>query len=43
MAEYLTEMEAEQKIISIIPETIKGAVIEVIKREPINRLSLIHI
>ena len=38
MAEHLTEFEAEEKIKAIIPETIKGEIIEVIKREPINRL-----
>ena len=38
MAEYLTEFEAEQKIKAIIPQTIKSEIIEVIKREPINRL-----
>ena len=38
MAEPLTEFEAEQKIKAIIPQTIKGEIIEVIKREPINRL-----
>lgn len=38
MANNLTEFEAEQKIKAIIPPTIKGEIIEVIKREPINRL-----
>ncbi len=38
MANYLTETETEQKIKAIIPETIKGEIIEVIKREPISRL-----
>ena len=38
MAEHLTEFEAEQKIKAIIPQAIKGEIIEVIKREPINRL-----
>lgn len=34
----MTEFEAEQKIKAIIPETIKGEVIEVIKREPVSRI-----
>ena len=34
----MTEFDAEQKIKAIIPETIKGEVIEVIKREPVSRL-----
>lgn len=34
----LTEQEAEEKIKAIIPETIKSPVIEVIKREPINKI-----
>lgn len=38
MAERLTENEAEEKIRAIIPESIKGEIVEVIKREPINRL-----
>lgn len=38
MANYLTELEAEQKIKAIIPLTINGEIIEVIKRESINRL-----
>lgn len=38
MAEYLTEQEAEKKIKAIIPGSIKGECIEVIKREPITRL-----
>ena len=38
MAERLTESESEQKIKAIIPSTIKGEIIEVIKREPISRL-----
>ena len=38
MAEYLTEQEAEEKIKAIIPGSIKGECIEVIKREPSTRL-----
>lgn len=34
----LTELEAEQKIRAIVPKTIKSEIVEVIKREPINRL-----
>ncbi|MFY9088956.1 hypothetical protein [Arcobacter aquimarinus] len=38
MAEYLSEEEAEIKIRAIIPTSIKGEVVEVIKREPVSRL-----
>lgn len=38
MANRLTETEAEEKIRAIIPESIKGEIVEVIKREPISRL-----
>jgi len=35
---YLTEEKAEEKIIAIIPESIKAPVVEVIKRSSGNRL-----
>ena len=38
MANRLTETEAEEKIRAIIPDSIKGEIVEVIKREPISRL-----
>lgn len=35
---FLTEIEAEAKIVAIIPNEIKAPIIEVIKREPLSRI-----
>lgn len=34
----MTEQEAEQKIKAVIPASIKGEVVEVVKRDPISRI-----